>query len=190
MISLVKGQKINIGKTKFTVGLGWTPNQGSGQTCDLDCSLFMLNDAKQIPTEQNFIFYNNKKSPDGAVTHSGDDRTGANSAGGDDEQIIIDASKIDPIVKELLFIVTIHDAVAKQQNFGQVKDCYIRIFDTETQEVIAKFDLNEDFSIETSVEFGRIYQKDGEWKFDASGIGYRENLDHFVTKYFSGEVVK
>ena len=190
MINLVKGQKINIGKTKFTVGLGWIPNQGSGQTCDLDCSLFMLNDAKQIPSEKNFIFYNNKVSPDGAVTHTGDDRTGANSAGSDDEQIIIDATKIDPTVKELIFIVTIHDAVAKQQNFGQVKDSYIRIIDTETQEVIAKFDLNEDYSVETSVEFGRIYQKDGEWKFDASGIGYRENLDHFVSKYYSGEVVK
>lgn len=190
MINLQKGQKINIGQTKFTIGLGWTPNQGTGQTCDLDCSVFMLNDAKRLPSEQHFIFYNNKKSPDGAVNHSGDDRTGANSSGGDDEQIIIDTTKISSDVKELLFVVTIHDAVAKQQNFGQVRDSYIRIINTDTNEVIAKFDLNEDYSIETSIEFGRVYEKDGEWKFDASGIGYREDLSYFVNRYYSGEVVK
>lgn len=190
-INLSKGQKIAIGHTNVTVGLGWTPAQGTGSTVDLDCSVFMLNEAKVIPSEKHFIFYNNPNSLDGAINHSGDDRTGANSvAGQDDEKIKIDVTKMDPSIKELLFVVTIDQAKAKQQNFGQVKDAYIRIVNNEDGSEIAKYDLGEDFSIETSIEFGRIYQKDGAWKFDASGIGWQEELDYFVNKYYAGEVSK
>lgn len=189
-INLTKGQKINIGHTNVTIGLGWTPNEGTGQSFDLDCSVFMLNEQGVIPNESNFIFFNNLVSPDGAVKHTGDDRTGSNSAGGDDEQILIDINKMSNDIKELLFIATIHDAIQKGQNFGQVKNAYIRIVNNTDGQEIAKFDLGEDFSIETSVEFGRIYQKNGEWKFDASGIGYREDLSFFVSKYYSGAVTQ
>ncbi len=194
-INLSKGQKIAIGQTNLTIGLGWTPAQGTEKSCDLDCSVFMLNDLKVIPTEKHFIFYNNSTSPDGALVHSGDDKTGANAvAGKDDERIAIDVLKLDPAIKELLFVVTIHDAIAKQQNFGQVKDAYIRIIDNNNPDPatneIAKFDLGEDFSIETAVEFGRLYEKDGAWKFDASGVGYQKELDFFTSKYYTGDVVK
>lgn len=190
-INLSKGQKIAIGHTDVTVGLGWTPSEGTNQTVDLDCSVFMLNEGKIIPTEKHFVFYNNPVSPDGAIHHSGDDRTGANaSANQDDEKIKIDITKLDPSIKELLFVVTIDQAAAKQQNFGQVKDAYIRIVNNVDGAEIAKFDLGEDFSIERSIEFGRMYEKDGAWKFDASGVGYSEELGYFVSKYYPGQVTQ
>lgn len=189
-INLKKGEKIAIGQKQILVGLGWRPNEGTGHAFDLDASVFMLNASKQIPTEQNFVFYNNLVSPDGAVKHSKDDTTGSSSNGGDDEVVDIDTDKLDPSIQEMLFVVTINDAVARGQNFGQVKDSYIRIVDKATNTEIARFDLNEDYSIETAVELGRLYKKDGAWKFDASGIGYREDLGFFLSKYFTGEIVK
>ena len=183
-INLQKGQKINVGHTNVTIGLGWKSNEGTGHQFDLDCSVFMLNEFKKIPTEGNFVFYGNATSPDGAVVHSGDNRTGAGE--GDDEKIKVDISKLDGSVKELLFVVTIDQAAARGQNFGQVRESYIRIINNEDGSEIAKYDLDEDFSIETAVEFGRIYQKDGVWKFDASGVPYREDLAFFVSKYFDG----
>ncbi len=187
-INLQKGQKIKLGKTNVTVGLGWTPNEGTGKTYDLDCSVFLLNDVRMIPSDDNFIFYNNKKSPDGAVTHTGDNLTGDGE--GDDEQIIVDVTKLNDKIKEILFVVTINDCQTKAQNFGQIKNAYIRIVDNVTQTEIAKFDLGEDFSIETAVEFGKLYEKDGEWKFDATGIGYNEDLGFFVSKYSTAQVLK
>lgn len=185
-INLQKGQKINVGHTNVTIGLGWNANEGTGEKYDLDCSVFMLNEFKKIPEEGNFVFYGNTTSPDGSVKHTGDNRTGAGD--GDDEQIKIDISKLDSTIKELLFVVTIDQATLRNQNFGQVRSSYIRIINNDDNTEIAKFDLDEDFSIETSVEFGRIYQKDGVWKFDASGIGYREELAFFVSKYYDGPV--
>lgn len=187
-INLQKGQKTQLAESNLTIGLGWSVNTGNGQEFDLDCSVFMLNDQKLIPTDKHFIFYGNTESPDGSVKHSGDNRKGDKD--GDDETITINTSKIDESIKELLFVVTIHDAVQRGQNYGQVRDSYIRIIDNSNGTEIAKFDLNEDFSIEKSVEFGRIYQKDGQWKFDASGIGYNEELDYFVAKYYQGSVKK
>lgn len=194
-INLSKGQKINLGQTNVTIGLGWTPNEGTGQAFDLDCSVFMLNEQKVIPTDKHFIFYNNTTSPDGALVHSGDDRTGAKASRNlDDERIAIDVTKLNDDIKELLFVVTIDQATAKQQNFGQVKDAFIRIVDNNNPDPltneIAKFDLGEDFSIETSIEFGRLYKKDDVWKFDASGVGYQQDLAFFCSKYFAGEVTK
>ena len=189
-INLSKGQKIVIGQTNVTIGLGWTPNAGTNGAFDLDCSVFLLDTNKMIPTEDHFVFYNNTKSPDGAVQHSGDDTTGANSAGGDDEQIKIDVSKLDATIQELLFVVSINEAQARSQNFGMVRGSYIRIVDNVTGLEIAKYELDEDFSIETSIEFGRLYKRDNEWKFDASGIGYKEDLSFFVQKYYAGPVQK
>ncbi|WP_158826078.1 TerD family protein [Mucilaginibacter lacusdianchii] len=189
-INLQKGQRINIGLQKISVGLGWNPNEGTGYDFDLDASAIMIDTNRIIPAEDFFIFYGNTDSPDGALHHSGDDPTGGNSAGGDDETISVDLSLVDPRVIEILFVVTIHDAIVRKQNYGQVRDSYIRIVDDSNGTEIAKYELGEDFSIETGIEFGRLYKKDGSWKFEASGIGYREDLAFFLSKYFKGQIIK
>lgn len=189
-INLQKGQKIDVGLTRITVGLGWNPNEGTGSAFDLDASAFMINSGRIIPREEFFVFYGNTQSPDGALRHTGDDPTGGNSAGGDDESIQVDLDKVDSSVQEILFVVTIHEAISRRQNFGQVRDSYIRIIDDQDGSEIAKFELGEDFSIETAVEFGRLYKHNEKWKFEASGIGYKEDLSFFVGKYFKGEIIK
>lgn len=189
-INLQKGQKIDIGLTKMSVGLGWNPNEGTGSDFDLDASAFMLNAKKLIPADEYFIFYGNTDSPDKALHHTGDDPTGGNSADGDDETIQVDLSVVNPEVEEILFVVTIHEAERRKQNFGQVRNSYIRIVDESNNSEIAKYELGEDFSIETAVEFGRLYKRQGAWKFEASGIGYKEDLSFFLSKYFTGEIIK
>ena len=189
-ISLVKGQKINIGLSKISVGLGWNPNEGTGFDFDLDASAFMINANRIIPADDYFVFYGNTDSPDGALHHTGDDPTGGNSADGDDETIEVDLSKINDDIQEILFVVTIHDATARKQNFGQVRNSYIRIVDNSSNQEIAKYELGEDFSIETGIEFGRLYKRDNKWKFEASGIGYKEDLAFFLAKYFQGQIIK
>ena len=128
-INLQKGQKIEIGLSSISVGLGWHPREGTGMAFDLDASAFMLNAARRIPSEGHFIFFNNADSPDGALHHTGDDPTGGNSAEGDDETIVVDLNKATDDIMEILFVVTIHDAIARKQNFGQVRNSYIRIVD-------------------------------------------------------------
>lgn len=189
-INLVKGQKIDIGLSKITVGLGWDPNEGTGFDFDLDASAIMINDERKLQSEQHFIFYNNLNSPDGALQHTGDDPTGGNSDGDDDEAIKIDLDKVDKSISEILFVVTIEDFERRKQNFGQVRNSYIRIVDDITGEEIAKYELNEDFSIETGVEFGRLYRRNGIWKFEASGIGYQADLAFFLEKYYSVPIIK
>lgn len=189
-INLQKGQKIDLGLSSISVGLGWNPNEGTGAAFDLDASAFMIDSARLIPSEVYFVFYNNTESPDGALKHTGDDPTGGNSDGGDDETILVDLNKIDPRIQEILFVVTIHDAIARRQNFGQVRDSYIRVVDHSTNVEIAKYELGEDFSVETAIEFGRLYRKDSKWKFEASGIGYKEDLAFFLSKYYKGAIQK
>lgn len=189
-INLQKGQKVDIGLSKLRVGLGWNPNEGTGSDFDLDASAFMVNASRQLPKEEYFVFYGNSTSPDGAVHHTGDDPTGGNSAAGDDETIEVDLRQVSPDITEIVFVVTIHNAVERKQNFGQVRDSYIRIIDDSTGTEIAKYELGEDFSIETAVEVGRIYTKDGKWRFEASGVGYREDLAFFVSKYYKGQIIK
>lgn len=183
MINLQKGQRIEIGLSKVGVGLGWDPNESTGFDFDLDASAFMLGGNKKLPQDDFFVFYNNQKSPDGAVESSGDDLTGGNSDGGDDETLTVDLTKVDSRIEEIIFTVTIHDAIARKQNFGQVHNSYIRIYNAATNEEIARYDLDEDFSIETAVEFGRLYKRGSEWKFEAMGIGYKGGLQYFVDKY-------
>lgn len=183
MINLQKGQRIEIGLSKVGVGLGWDPNESTGFDFDLDASAFMLGGNKKLPQDEYFVFYNNQKSPDGAVESSGDDLTGGNSDGGDDETLTVDLTKVDSRIEEIIFTVTIHDAIARKQNFGQVHNSYIRIYNAATNEEIARYDLDEDFSIETAVEFGRLYKRGSEWKFEAMGIGYKGGLQYFVDKY-------
>lgn len=198
-INLQKGQKIDIGLTKMSVGLGWIPNEGTGYDFDLDASAFMINKNRLIPSEAFFVFYgmdekykkNGKiMSPDGAVYHTGDDPTGGNSDEGDDEVIEIDLTKVDSSIQEILFVVTIHEAETRKQNFGQIRNSYIRIVDNSNNEEIAKYELDEDFSLVTGVEFGRLYRRNEQWKFEASGIGYKADLGFFLEKYYSGTIIK
>ncbi|GGE40501.1 tellurium resistance protein TerD [Pedobacter psychrotolerans] len=181
-INLQKGQRENIDAPKFTIGLGWdTNNSSTGSAFDLDASIFILNDQKKLVSDENFVFYNNLVSPDGAVEHTGDNLTG--DGDGDDEQIKVDLTKIDPRVSEICVVVTIHDAENRRQNFGQVRNSFVRIFDAVTNEVILKYELEEDFSIETAVEFGRIYKREGKWKFEAVGMGMKGGLQDYLNKY-------
>ena len=183
MINLQKGQRIEIGLSKVGVGLGWDPNQSTGYDFDLDASAFMLGENRKLPQDEFFVFYNNPLSPDQAVESSGDDMTGGNSDGGDDETLSVDLTKIDARIKEIIFTVTIHKAEERRQNFGQVRNSYIRIYNAVSNEEIARYDLDEDFSVETAVEFGRLYKRNGEWKFEAVGQGYKGGLQFFVDKY-------
>lgn len=182
-ISLEKGQRIQIGLSKVSVGLGWDPNDGTGFDFDLDASAFMLGSNHKIHSDDFFIFYNNQKSPDGSVESTGDDLTGGNSDGGDDETINVDLSKLDSRIEEILFTATIYKAEERRQNFGQVRNSYIRIYNQLTNEEIARYDLDEDFSIETAVEFGRLYRRGDEWKFEAIGNGNKGGLQALVNKY-------
>ncbi len=181
-INLSKGQRIDIGLLKVGVWLGWDPQHGTGYDFDLDASAFMLGEGKKIPADEFFVFYNNVISPDRAVESTGDDTTGG-SSDGDDETLKVDLSKVDVKIQEIIFTVTIHDFEARKQNFGQVRNSFIRIYNAQTNEEIAKYELDEDFSVETAVEFGRLYKRNGEWKFEAMGIGYKGGLDYFVQKY-------
>jgi len=181
-INLQKGQRENINAPKFTIGLGWDTNSSStGVDFDLDASVFILGDNKKVLSDSHFIFYNNLKSPDGSVEHTGDNLTG--DGDGDDEQIKIDLTKIDPSVKEICIVVTIHDAETRKQNFGQVRNSFIRIVDDSNNTELVKYELEEDFSIETAVEFGRIYNREGQWKFEAIGMGQKGGLEDFLNKY-------
>ncbi len=181
-INLQKGERGTISAPKFTIGLGWDTNSSStGSGFDLDASVFILGEDKKTLSDQHFIFYNNLKSPTGAVEHTGDNLTGDGE--GDDEQIIVDLSKIENEVAEICIVVTIHEAVSRNQNFGQVRNSFIRVFNSNSGEDILKFELDEDFSIETAVEFGRIYKRNGEWKFEAVGMGMKGGLQDYVDKY-------
>ena len=185
MINLEKGQRISMDKglTLVGVGLGWDPNTGSGYHFDLDASAFMLGANGKLPADNFFVFYNNQKSPDGAVESTGDDTTGGNSDGGDDETLNVDLTKVDGKVQEIVFTATIYKFDERRQNFGQVRNSYIRLYNAVTGEEIARYDLDEDFSVETAVEFGRLYRHNGEWKFEAIGNGSKGGLQTLVNKY-------
>ncbi|MXN92467.1 chemical-damaging agent resistance protein C [Flavobacterium sp. Sd200] len=180
-INLEKGQRQNIAAPKFTVGLGWDTNtSATGQAFDLDASIFILGANGKLISDSHFVFYNNLTSPDGAVEHTGDNLTGAGD--GDDEKITVDLARISQDVAEICFVVTIHQAAERRQNFGQIRNSFIRIVDTANTELV-KYELDEDFSIETAVEFGRLYKRNGEWKFEAVGSGLKGGLQDFLNKY-------
>lgn len=186
-INLVKGGRVDLSKeapslVRVGVALGWDINDtDTGYDFDLDVSIFMLNSNKKLPANEYFVFYNNLKSPDGAVEHTGDNLTGEGE--GDDETIFIDLSKVSPEIEEILFVVTIYEADQRGQNFGQVRNSFIRLYNRDTNEEILKYELEEDFSTETALEFGRLYKKNGSWRFQAVGMGYKTGLQAFVDKY-------
>jgi tellurium resistance protein TerD len=149
---------------------------------DLDASAFMIGSNSKCLSEDFFVYFNNPKSKDGAVESSGDDRTGG-SSDGDDETLSVEIDKIDSRVEQILFVVTIYDYENRKQNFGQVKNSFIRIYNTLNNEELCRYDLEEDFSVESAIEFGRLYRRGGEWRFEAMGNGYRGGLEALVTKY-------
>lgn len=180
-INLEKGQRQTIAAPKFTVGLGWDSNtSNTGEAFDVDASIFVLGANGKLVSDNHFVFYNNLSTPDGAVTHTGDNLTG--DGDGDDEKVIVDLSKISGDVAEITFVVTIHKAAERRQNFGQIRNSFIRIVDASNTELV-KYELDEDFSIETAVEFGRIYKRNDEWKFEAVGNGMKGGLQDFLNKY-------
>jgi tellurium resistance protein TerD len=196
-INLVKGQRVDIGLQKLGVGLGWDPNpNASSHDFDLDASAFLIGANGQVPTEDFFVFYRSTcrnpygsvypdgkpTSPDGAVESSGDDRTGGNSDG-DDETLMVDLARLDPRIDQIVFTVTIDEAESRRQNFGQVRNSFIRIYNALNNEEICKYELAEDFSVETAIEFGRLYKRNGAWKFEAMGLATTGGLESFVKKY-------
>ncbi len=179
-ISLSKGQKVDLTKTnpglkKIVVGLGWDVNAfDSGSAFDLDTSIFMVGENGKCPTEKEFIFYGNLKHVSGSVEHLGDNLTGEGD--GDDEQIKVDLSTVPANVQKIAFTTTIYDADVRRQNFGQVSNAFIRIMDGVTGMELIRYDLGEDFSIETAVVVGELYRYNGEWKFNAIGSGFQGGL--------------
>lgn len=182
-INLQKGQRVSLDNSMklALVGLGWDTNRyDGGSDFDLDASAFLLGENGKLLRDEDFVFYNNPNGRDGAVVHTGDNLTG--DGDGDDEVIMIDFSKIPSEIKKIAICVTIHDAEARHQNFGQVSNAYIRIakladeFDTVGEPVL-KFDLEEEFSIETALVVAEIYFKNGEWKFNAVAAGYQGGLE-------------
>lgn len=182
-INLQKGQRVSLDNSMklALVGLGWDTNRyDGGFDFDLDASAFLLGENGKLLRDEDFVFYNNLNGRDGAVVHTGDNLTG--DGDGDDEVIMIDFSKIPSEIKKIAICVTIHDAEVHRQNFGQVSNAYIRIaklsdeFDTVGEPVL-KFDLEEEFSIETALVVAEIYFKNGEWKFNAVAAGYQGGLE-------------
>ena len=179
-ISLAKGQKVDLTKTnpglsKVVVGLGWDVNKyDGGQDFDLDASVFLLNENGKVSNGEDFVFYNNTTGGNGSVTHSGDNLTGEGD--GDDEQVKISIKNIPDSIQKIAFAVTIHDAESRNQNFGMVSNSFIRIVNEETNEELIRYDLGEDFSIETAIVVGELYRHQGEWKFNAIGSGYQGGL--------------
>lgn len=184
-INLQKGQRVTLDNSMklALVGLGWDTNRyDGGYDFDLDASAFLLNENGKLIRDEDFVFYNNLNGRDGAVVHTGDNLTGDGDGDGDDEVIMIDFSKIPSEIKKIAICVTIHDAVARGQNFGQVSNAYVRVakladeFDAVGESVL-KFDLEEEFSIETALVVCEIYNKNGEWKFNAVAAGYQGGLE-------------
>ena len=183
-VNLSKGQRVSLDKTMkmALVGLGWDPNKyDGGYDFDLDASAFILGANGKVARDEDFVFYNNPDWNDHTIWSTGDDRSGGNSEEGDDEQIFIDFAKIPPSVDKIAITVTIHEAEERHQNFGQVSNAYVRVAKIESEEdtegeTVIRFDLEEDFSIETALVVCEIYRKNGEWKFNAVAAGYQGGL--------------
>ena len=185
-ISLNKGGNLSLSKTdpslnQVLIGLGWDARATDGADFDLDASAFLLAANDKVRGETDFIFYNQTRSPEGSVEHTGDNRTGEGD--GDDEAVKIDLAKVPTEVQKIAITVTIHDAENRGQNFGQVQNAFIRVVNDQTNVEIVRFDLNEDYSTETAMIFGELYRHNGEWKFRAVGQGYNGGLRAMCGQY-------
>ncbi|OOB75472.1 chemical-damaging agent resistance protein C [Clostridium haemolyticum] len=186
-VSLSKGQKVDLTKTnpglaKVVVGLGWDTNKYDGaNNFDLDAAAFLLDRNAKVVSEGDFVFYNNLKHDSESVIHLGDNRTGEGD--GDDEQISVELNKVPSNIEKIDFTVTIHDAELRGQNFGQVSNAFIRIINADTSEELIRYDLSEDYSIETALVVGELYRHNGEWKFNAIGSGFQGGLAAICKNY-------
>lgn len=191
-LSLVKGEKVSLTKIaldkgittpldNLTVGLGWDVNAFQGAAFDLDASCFMLGANDKVPNNSFFVFYGQLQAPNGAVMHTGDNLTGEGD--GDDEQLKVALSKVPAEIQKLVFAVTIYDCKTRGQNFGQVKNAFIRLVDDATSQELIRYDLTEDYSTQTALVVGELYRHNGEWKFNAVGSGYPDDLNSFCARY-------
>ncbi|MBI6577938.1 MULTISPECIES: TerD family protein [Pseudomonas syringae group] len=185
-LTLQKGGNLSLSKTDPTltnvlIGLGWDPRATDGQDFDLDASAFLLGANGKVRSEADFIFYNQLKSADGSVEHTGDNRTGAGD--GDDEVVKVDLSRVPADVDKIVFVVTIHEADARKQNFGQVGGSFIRVVNEKSSAEVVRYDLAEDASTETAMVFAELYRNAGEWKFRAIGQGYAGGLKAVANSY-------
>jgi tellurium resistance protein TerD len=185
-ISLQKGGNVNLSKeapglSKLVVGLGWDVRNTDGAAFDIDSSAFLLKADGKVRADNDFIFYNNLKSSDGSVAHSGDNRTGAGE--GDDETVTVELSKVPAEIERISICVTIHEAEARRQNFGQVQKAFVRCVNAANGQEIARFDLSEDGSVETSLIFGEVYRNGSDWKFRAVGQGYKGGLGALASSF-------
>ncbi|MFD1213728.1 TerD family protein [Arthrobacter sp. GCM10027362] len=185
-LTLDKGSNLSLTKTdpglqKAIVGLGWDPRTTTGEAFDLDASALLLGANGKVRSSADFIFYNQRAAADGSVVHEGDNRTG--EGGGDDETILVDLSAMAPDVERVVFVVSIDQAEARRQNFGQVRGAYCRVVNQATQQEIVRFDLSEDAAPETAMIFSEIYRHNGEWKFRAVGQGYATGLAGIATDF-------
>ncbi|GAB4530780.1 MAG: TerD family protein [Pleurocapsa sp.] len=188
-VNLSKGQRISLEKVApglkaVFVGLGWDTNiTDTGHDFDIDASIFLLGNNEKILSDNHFIFYNNLASPDPdkSVEHLGDNRTGAGE--GDDEVIQINLQKVPGDIQKIVITVTIHEAKERQQNFGQVHNAFVRVVNVANGEEVARYDLTEDFSVETALIMAEIYRKDEEWRFNAVGAGYEGGLQALLDRY-------
>lgn len=185
-LSLTKGGNISLSKTapelkNILIGLGWDARSSDGADFDLDASMFMLGENGRVRSDDDFIFYNQLLSKCGSVEHTGDNRTG--DGDGDDEQVKVFLNKVPSNILRVAITVTIHDAVARNQNFGQVGEAYIRIVNMDNDMEITRFDLSEDYSTETAMIFGEIYRHNGEWKFKAVGQSYTGGLEAMCRQF-------
>ena len=185
-ISLNKGGNLSLSKTdptlvRILIGLGWDERATDGASFDLDASAFLLTASGKVRGDHDFIFYNQLKSQDGSVEHTGDNRSGQGD--GDDESLVVDLSKVSPEVEKIAITVTIHDAQSRGQNFGQIANAFIRVVNQDSGIEIVRFDLAEDYSTETAMVFGEVYRHNGEWKFKAIGQGYSGGLYAMCQQY-------
>lgn len=188
-VNLSKGQRISLkkvapGLSEAFIGLGWDTNiTDTGQDIDIDASVFMLDGNEKLISDNHFIFYNNLTSPDPnkSVEHLGDNRTGAGE--GDDEVIKVNLQQVPSDVNKIAMVVTIHEAEERQQNFGQVQNAFVRVVDAKDEKEVVRYDLTEDFSVETALIMAELYRKDGEWRVNAVGAGYQGGLQALLVRY-------
>ena len=186
-INLSKGQKVDLrmgnpGLKNIMVGLGWDVNAfDSGADFDLDAAAFLVGENGKCPTEKEFVFYGNLVHPSESVKHMGDNLTGEGD--GDDEQIVVDLSKIPAEYDRIVIVVNIYHAVQRKQHFGMIENAFIRLVDGKNNREMCKYDLSEDYSDMTAMIFGEVYRHDGEWKFNAIGSGYQGGLAALCNSY-------
>jgi len=185
-ISLSKGGNISLSKEspgikQIRIGLGWDPRITTGKDFDLDASVFLVNSEGKCRSDKDFIFYNNLKSTEGSVEHTGDNLTGEGD--GDDEVIKVDLSKVPADVDKIAVAVTIHDSASRGQNFGQVDNAFARVINEDNNQEVVRYDLSEDYSVEDAMIFCELYRNNDEWKFRAIGQGFSGGLGDLASKY-------